>query len=37
MIESILRPPHFKCDYKALVEKHYNMSLFEVAVRTLVV
>ncbi|MBM6675804.1 type II toxin-antitoxin system YafQ family toxin [Olsenella uli] len=36
MIKSILRTPRFKRDYKALVKKHYNMSLFEAAVRTLV-
>lgn len=36
MIKSILRTPRFKCDYKVLVKKHYNMSLFEAAVRTLV-
>lgn len=36
MIKSILRTPRFKRDYKALVKKHYNMSLFETAVRTLV-
>ena len=36
MIKSILRTPRFKRDYKALAKKHYNMSLFEEAVRTLV-
>lgn len=36
MIKSIFRTPRFKRDYKALVKKHYNMSLFEEAVRTLV-
>ena len=36
MIESIFRTPRFKRDYKALVKKHYDMGLFEAAVRALV-
>lgn len=36
MIKSIVRTPHFKRDYKALLKKHYDMRLFEVALRALV-
>lgn len=36
MIKSIVRTPHFKRDYKALLKKHYDMRLFEAALRALV-
>ncbi len=36
MIRSILRTPRFKRDFKVLVKKHYDISLFEEAVRTLI-
>lgn len=36
MIRSILRTPRFKQDYKAIVKKHYDVSLFEAALRALV-
>ncbi len=36
MIRSILRTPRFKQDYKAVVKKHYDVRLFEAALRVLV-
>lgn len=36
MIKTIVRTPHFKRDYKALLKKHYDMRLFEQALKVLV-
>lgn len=36
MIKRIVRTPHFKRDYKALLKKHFNMKLFEAALIALV-
>lgn len=36
MIKHIIRTPHFKRDYKALMKKRYNADLFEMALRALV-
>lgn len=36
MIKEIVRTPHFKRDYKALLKKHYDMRFFESALKALV-
>lgn len=36
MIKQIVRTPHFKRDYKALLKKHVNTKLFEAALVALV-